>query len=137
MIKQVNILWDKTKHNIQEVVTKYDYYNLSICSNQDQQIDDEYHIKLIDKDNYDSSYLKIAVEEQKQRIDFINYVRFSYNKLTSDERRIIYWTYFDKENAYDDRFIANNLGFSLGYYYIKKKEALIRFAYALGVELSD
>ena len=34
----------------------------------------------------------------------------------------------------DDRYIANNLGFSLGYYYIKKKETLIRFAYCLGVE---
>ena len=98
----------------------------------------DYYILKMDIRKYfnsiDKTYVKISQEEQKRRIDFVNYVRFSFNKLTTEERKIIYWTYLDKENNYDDRFIANNLGFSLGYYYIKKKETLIRFAYSLGVE---
>lgn len=134
MTSEVNILWSKTKKNVEDVVTKYDYYNLSICNSQCSQINEKFELELIDKNKYDDSYLKISKEEQEKRIKYINYVRFSYNKLTTLERKIIYWTYIDKENSYDDRFIANNLGFSLGYYYIKKKEALTRFAYALGIE---
>lgn len=137
MTKQVNILWSKTKKNVEEVVTKYDYYNLSICNSENSQVDDKYMMKLINEFDYDNSYLKITKEDQDKRIEYINYVRFSYNKLTTLERKIIYWTYMDRENAYDDRYIANNLGFSLGYYYIKKKEALIRFAYSLGVEVEN
>ena len=61
-------------------------------------------------------------------------IRESYNQMTTLERKMIYWTYLDKEHNFDDRYIADNLGWSLGYYYIKKKETLIRFAYSLRIE---
>lgn len=66
-------------------------------------------------------------------MSFINAFRMAFNKLTTEERKIIYWIYLDKENNYDDCFIANNLGFSLRYYYIKK--TLIRFVYAFGLDI--
>ena len=136
MIKGVNISWNLTKKNIEKVLEKYNFLILSVSPSQ-ETIDETFKLDLIKLESIINKYIKISPEELSQRIEFINYVRFSYNKLTKEERKIIYWTYFDKENNYDDRFIANNLGFSLGYYYIKKKDALIRFAFSLGVEVND
>ena len=130
----INIVWNITKKNVEEIISKYIYYNLSIDSGSDFKICEDFKYKMINKESINSEYVKLSYDEQEKRINYINYVRFSFNKLTLEERKIIYWTYFDKEKNYDDSFIANNLGFSLGYYYIKKKEALIMFAYALGVE---
>lgn len=137
MLKPVNISWTKTKKNVEQIISQYIYYSLSVDNSSSSNIGDSYLLDALDFNSIDKTYVKISQEEQKRRIDFVNYVRFSFNKLTTEERKIIYWTYLDKENNYDDRFIANNLGFSLGYYYIKKKETLIRFAYSLGVEESN
>lgn len=134
MLKPVNISWTKTKKNVEQIISQYIYYSLSVDNSSSSNIGDSYLLDALDFNSIDKTYVKISQEEQKRRIDFVNYVRFSFNKLTTEERKIIYWTYLDKENNYDDRFIANNLGFSLGYYYIKKKETLIRFAYSLGAE---
>lgn len=134
MTESINILWNKTKKNVENIISKYVYYSLSVDNNSTSKIGDSFILEEIQNDQKLSAYIKLPQDEIKNRITFINYVRFSYNKLTTEERKIIYWTYLDKENNYDDRFIANNLGFSLGYYYIKKKETLIRFAYSLGVE---
>ena len=135
-METIKIMWNKTKKNVENVITKYIYYSLSVDNNSTSDISDNYVLDKLVNDK-SSSYTNISNEEKTKRIEFINYVRFSFNKLTSEERKIIYWTYLDKENNYDDRFIANSLGFSLGFYYIKKKETLIRFAYSLGVEQTD
>ena len=137
MIEPINVSWIKTKKNVENIITKYIYYTLSVDNNSTSNIKDNFIIEKMTDNVVLSLFKNIDEKELKNRIDFINYVRFSFNKLTTDERKIIYWTYLDKENNYDDRYIANNLGFSLGYYYIKKKEALIRFAYSLGVEQTD
>lgn len=137
MVEPINISWSKTKKNVEQIIAKYVYYSLSVDSSSTSTIGETFLLDELDFNNLDNTYVKIEPSERRKRIDFINYVRFSFNKLTTEERKIIYWTYLDKENNYDDRYIANNLGFSLGYYYIKKKETLIRFAYSLGVEQTD
>ena len=134
MVQPINVSWTKTKKNVEQIISKYVYYSLSVDNSSTSDISEDFLLQKLDPNNQDNTYVKVDEEEKKQRIEFINYVRFSFNKLTTEERKIIYWTYLDKENNYDDRYISNNLGFSLGYYYIKKKETLIRFAYSLGVE---
>lgn len=134
MVQPINISWAKTKKNVEEIISKYVYYSLSVDNSSTSDISEEFLLEKLNLDNQDNTYVKVDEAEKNERIEFINYVRFSFNKLTTEERKIIYWTYLDKENNYDDRYIADNLGFSLGYYYIKKKETLIRFAYSLGVE---
>ena len=136
MTRALNVMWSKTKKNVETVITKYMYYNLSVDNHSTSVINDDFLLDKLEA-NIDDKYIIITKEEIKKRVDYINYFRFSFNKLTKDERKIIYWTYLDKEDSYDDRFIANSLGFSLGYYYIKKKETLIRFAYSLGVEEAE
>lgn len=133
-IQPLNISWSKTKKNVEQIISTYVYYNLSVDNSSTSFVNDTFTFSSLDINSIDNKYTKIDTVEQKRRIDFVNYFRFSFNKLTTDEKKIIYWTYLDKENNYDDRYIANNLGFSLGYYYIKKKETIIRFAYCLGVE---
>lgn len=137
MVQPISISWTKTKKNVEQVISQYIYYSLSVDNSSSSSIEDSYLLSALDFNSVDKTYVKIDIDEQKRRIEFVNYFRFSFNKLTTEERKIIYWTYLDKENNYDDRYIANNLGFSLGYYYIKKKETLIRFAYSLGVEEID
>ena len=134
MVEPINISWVNTKKAVEQIISKYVYYSLSVDSSSTSNIGENFRLEELSENGVDNSYIKIDEIEKKKRVEFINYVRFSFNKLTTDERKIIYWTYLDKENNYDDRYIANSLGFSLGYYYIKKKEALIRFAYSLGVE---
>lgn len=134
IIQPLDISWSKTKKNVEQIISKYIYFNLSVDNSSTTTISDTFTLNILDIDKIDGKYIKINTDEQRKRIDFVNYFRLSFNKLTTDERKIIYWTYLDKENNYDDRYIANNLGFSLGYYYIKKKETIIRFAYCLGVE---
>lgn len=136
MINSVNINWVKTKRNVENTITKYIYYNLSV-NNSTYLMDKNFYINDVDIVTNENSYFNISEKEIKERVRFINYFKSSFNKLTLCERKIIYWTYIDKENSYDDRYIANNLGFSLGYYYTKKKEAIIRFAYSLGVEVTN
>lgn len=133
-IQSLNISWSKTKKNVEQIISTYVYYNLSVDNSSTSFVNDTFTFSSLDINSIDNKYTKIDTVEQKRRIDFVNYFRFSFNKLTTDEKKIIYWTYLDKENNYDDRYIANNLGFSLGYYYIKKKETIIRFAYCLGAE---
>lgn len=134
MVEPINISWANTKKAVEQIISKYVYYSLSVDSSSTSNIGENFTLEELSENGVDNSYIKIDEIEKKKRVEFINYVRFSFNKLTTDERKIIYWTYLDKENNYDDRYIANSLGFSLGYYYIKKKETLIRFAYSLGVE---
>ena len=137
MVQPINISWSKTKKNVEQTIAKYVYYSLSVDNGPTSKIKDDFTLDELSYITNTNSYIKLDPQERKTRIEFINYFRFSFNKLTTEERKIIYWTYLDKENNYDDRFIANNLGFSLGYYYIKKKETLIRFAYSLWVEETE
>ena len=133
MMKTYDVSWDETKKSVQDVISKYIYYVLSVDVKSVSSINSDFTLSYIEED-VPMEYTKITLEEQNKRIDYINYFRFAFNKMTSEDRKIIYWTYLDSEDKYDDRFIANSLGFSLGYYYKKKKDTLIRFAFSLGVE---
>ena len=133
-----NINWSKTKKKVELIIKKYVYFCLSVDNKSTSEISNEFVLEMLKLGNQDLNnvYIPMSEEERVERTEFINYFRISFNRLTTEERKIIYWTYLDKEHSYDDTYIANNLGFSLGYYYIRKKETLIRFAYALGAEIS-
>lgn len=126
-----NKSWNKIKNNIINILKKYDYFILSICN--DLLIDEEYNYKILSINDIDNNLINLNEKEIVKRLEYINYVRSAYNRLSILEKKIIFWTYLDKNNNYDDCYIANELGFSLGYYYVKKKETLIRYAYALGI----
>lgn len=118
-----NLNWSGTKNNVKNLLTQYNYYILSVCDFTKYKINDDYTYNLLS--NEKDKNMLLPADEFKRRINLVNRVRGSFNMLSTMERKIIYWTYLDKEHNYDDRFIANNLGFSLGYYYIQKKKPLL------------
>lgn len=132
----LGVNWSKTKKAVELVIERYINICLLVDDRSTSEINDNFILNSISVEDciLTYTYANISIEDVSERIEFINYVRAAFNKLTTSERKIIHWTYFDKEHCYDDRFIANELGYSLGYYYIQKKCTLIRFAFALGVE---
>ena len=90
MLDTINISWSKTKKNVEQTITKYIYYCLSVDSISTSKINDTFLLEELDINKLDNTYIRLEKEEYKKRINFINYVRFSFNKLTTEERKIIY-----------------------------------------------
>lgn len=126
---------NKIKKNIKNILDEYELSCLSIHSSNIKPENEKFELSLENSETIkNNNFNLLTYNDLQKKIDFINYIRISYNQMTINEKKLIYWTYLDKEHNYDDRYIANNLGWSLGYYYIKKKETLIRFAYSLGLK---
>lgn len=125
---------NEIKNNIKKILNDYNLCCLSVCTKYSLPDKETYILNLESKESSNGIYNSLSDDELSNKIEYINYIRESYNQMTTLERKMIYWTYLDKEHNYDDRYIANNLGWSLGYYYTKKKETLIRFAYSLRIK---
>ncbi len=136
MMEVADINWSKTKRRVQNILDEYNHYILSLCDTSADNMENEFKLSLIKPAELNNDYIKLSEEEKENRSNFINYVRYSYNKLPLADREIIYWAYMEKEKNYDDRYIANYLGFSIAHYYVKKRQALLKFAYALGIEVN-
>lgn len=121
------------KKQIKNIINKYKIDCLSINSYTKRICEDTYFFDIETVENFESNYMSLSKSELNDKIFYINYLRNAFNQLNMIERKIIYLAYLDEEHNYDNRYIADNLGWSLGYFYIKKKKALIRFAYSLRI----
>ncbi|MDD4036355.1 MAG: hypothetical protein PHS45_03430 [Bacilli bacterium] len=131
MYKVAEISWPQTKKNVIEVLKTFDYYSLSLTSSRAMEIDNSFNLKINFVNN---DICVLENKKHKERIDFIEKVVNAYNKLSNVERKIIYRTYLANKKVNDD-LIANDLGFSVKYYYKIKKETIIKLAFALGIEV--
>ena len=61
MVKALNVSWSQTKKNVQNVITKYIYYTLSVDYNPASKIDEEFLLKKFEFD-YQETYLKLEEE---------------------------------------------------------------------------
>lgn len=125
------VIWLKTKYKVVEVLKTYNYYALSLIGEKELEINQDYKmkIKIVKNETFN-----IRTKKHLKRKALLNHVIESYNKLKVIDRKIIYYTYFSESKVNDD-IIANTLGFSVKYYYKLKKEAIIKLAFALGVEV--
>lgn len=130
MYKVADISWPQTKKKVVEVLKLFAYYSLSLSGSKTMEVDSNYNLKINIID--DGSLLENS--KRKERIEFIERIVKAYNKLNSVEREIIYRTYLASKKVNDD-LIANDLGFSVKYYYKIKKETIIKLAFALGIEV--
>lgn len=121
------------KKQIIDIINKYKIDCLSINSYTKRINKDTYFFDSENIENIDNEYMALSKNDLIEKIKYINYVRNAFNQLNTTERKIIYLAYLDEEHNYDNRYISDNLGWSLGYFYIKKKKALIRFAYSLRI----
>lgn len=124
---------NEIKNNIKKILNDYNLCCLSVCTKYSSPDKKTYILNLESKETSNDKYNSLSDDELNNKIDYINYIRESYNQMTTLERKMIYWAYLDKEHNFDNRYIADNLEWSLGYYYIKKKETLIGFAYSLRI----
>ena len=84
MTMPVDISWPKTKKNVEEIVTKYVYFVLSVNSSYTtSMINSDFLLNEIENSEIKNPYSKIEISEIKSRIEFINYFINSFNKLTS------------------------------------------------------
>lgn len=127
MIKKLKLDtdWLISKELFKEYNKKFETLKIKIY-NKDITTNDKYKI------NIDSSSF---IEENIFNDDkdyFVRYIDTS-NRLPLKERKIIYLCYIEKDNEYQDLFIAHNMGYSLTYFYNIKKKAIIDFTIAFGV----
>lgn len=121
------------KKQIIDIINKYKIDCLSINSYTKRINKDTYFFDSENIENIDNEYMALSKNDLIEKIKYINYIRNAFNQLNTTERKIVYWTYLEEEHNYDDRYIADNLGWSLGYFYVKKKETIIRFSYSLRI----
>ena len=118
---------------VEEEIKKFDYYLLSITNIDKFFIEINCTIKYIDEEKLDLEYIVLSKKTISERINYINYVVSAFNKLSKDERIIIYYAYMCKEKLTSE-FMCEKMNISLSKYFRDKKEAIIRMAYALGME---
>ena len=70
MLKPVNISWTKTKKNVEQIISQYIYYSLSVDNSSSSNIGDSYLLDALDFNSVDKTYIKISQEEQKRRINY-------------------------------------------------------------------
>lgn len=118
---------------IERVLKTFDYYLLSIDDINNYLIKEEYILEYVDKDKLSFDYIILSEITIIERIKYINYVINAFNKLTKEERMIIYYLYIDKTKITTE-LICEKLNISLSKYFRDKNVAITRFAYALGME---
>lgn len=122
----------KTRKKVEEFLKLYSYCLLSVIDDEQLIINrDDFQISI----NIDMKQDVLSdIDEEKKK--FIEYIINRYNRLCTTHRKIIYLTYMIKDKQ-NDSIIANELGFALNSYYKIKKEAIIRMAYALNIEVYE
>ena len=81
----------KTKENIKIAIKEYIYSCLSVDKDSFSKIDEDYYIPLLN--NTENNYMQS--DEDKKRIEIVNNFRVAFNKLTTEERKMIYRAYLD------------------------------------------
>jgi ArpU family phage transcriptional regulator len=127
------VAMSKIRKWVEGELKKFDYYLLSIVSIDNYFVEKDCTLKYIYEDELSFDYIILSKETISERIRYINYVISAFNKLSEDERIIIYCLYICKEKT-NSESICEKMNISLSKYFRDKKEAITRMAYALGIE---
>ncbi len=129
-MKKLDSDWLIKKTFVKVLCKHFENIKLKIC-NDNILINDNFQINLTDNVFVDKDLLFYNTYYSDKKA-FIRFAQ-AYNRLPLKERKIFYWCFIDKEKEYSDDYIANDLGFSLGYFYIIKKTTILDFATSIGV----
>lgn len=122
--------WLIIKEFIKFKINEFNEIKLRIY-NKPLFIDENFIIK-IEETNFIDENLYYYNRYEKDKLNFIRFVN-AYNRLSLKDRMIIYWNFIDDEKKYSKDYLANELGYSLGYYFTIKKKVINRFSIALGI----
>ena len=68
MVQPINVSWTKTKKNVEQIISKYVYYSLSVDNSSTSDISEDFLLQKLDPNNQDNTYVKVDEEEKKQRM---------------------------------------------------------------------
>jgi ArpU family phage transcriptional regulator len=118
---------------VEDILKEFNYYLLSIGEISNYFIEENYTLKYVIKEELSFDYIMLDDETIVDRIKYINYVINAFNKLSKEERIIIYCLYICKEK-FTSESICEKVNVSISKYYRDKKEAITKLAYALGIK---
>ena len=132
------INYKKTKTAVHQVMKVYDLLTLRLEESKCPKITGKYGLSFggntnSRKSNVESMVIKNIILENK--IDeYLTRIVNAFNKLDDDERRYLYYRFFDPSNPTDEQIMQHFNRYEYGFRALKK-DAYIKFAIIMCVEV--
>ena len=132
------INYKKTKLAVQQVMKVYKLLTLRLEESKIPKVTGKYGLTFggntnSKKSNVESMVIKTIVLEQKVE-EYLTRIVNAFNKLEDDERKYLYYKFFDPNNPTDEQIIQNFNRYEYGFRTLKR-EAYIKFAIIMCVEV--
>ena len=132
------INYKKTKLAVQQVMKVYKLLTLRLEESKTPKVTGKYGLTFggntnSKKSNVESMVIKTIVLEQKVE-EYLTRIVNAFNKLEDDERKYLYYKFFDPNNPTDEQIIQNFNRYEYGFRTLKR-EAYIKFAIIMCVEV--
>lgn len=132
------INYKKTKLAVQQVMKVYKLLTLRLEESKTPKITGKYGLSFggntnSRKSNVESMVIKTIVLENKVE-EYLTRIVNAFNKLEDDERKYLYYKFFDPNNPTDEQIIQNFNRYEYGFRALKR-EAYIKFAIIMCVEV--
>ena len=134
--KEIN--YKKTKCAVQQVMKVYKLLTLRLAENNCPKVTGKYGLTFggntnSKQSNVENIVIKNIVLEDKIN-EYLTRIVNAFNKLDDDERRDLYYKFFDPNNPTDEQIVQHFNRYEFGFRTLKK-EAYIKFAIIMCVEV--
>lgn len=131
---------EKTKEAVESALEKYRIYLLTVPDEKIPKITATYSLLPPAFTNEFHSPVEEAVihkvDKEKERLEYIEWIRKAVNKLNFKEREMIVKRYLDDVERYDYE-LYNEMGMSESKFYRIKVRAFYKLAFALKIEIYE
>lgn len=132
------INYKKTKNAVQQAMKVYKLLTLRLEEAKIPKITGKYGLTYggttnSKKSNVESMVIKKIILENKIE-DYLTRIVNAFNKLNDEERKYLYYKFFDPNNPTDEQIIQNFNRYDYGFRTLKK-DAYIKFAIIMGIEV--
>ena len=132
------INYKKTKNAVLQAMKVYKLLTLRLEESKVPKITGKYGLSFggttnSKKSNVESMVIKTIILENKIE-EYLTRIVNAFNKLDDEERRYLYYKFFDPNNPTDEQIIQNFNRYEWGFRTLKK-EAYIKFAIIMCVEV--
>lgn len=132
------INYKKTKLAVQQAMKVYKLLTLRLEESKVPKITGKYGLTFggttnSKKSNVESMVIKTIILENKIE-EYLTRIVNAFNKLDDEERRYLYYKFFDPNNPTDEQIIQNFNRYDYGFRALKR-EAYIKFAVIMCIEV--
>lgn len=134
------INYKKTKNAVLQAMKVYKLLTLRLEESKVPKITGKYGLSFggttnSKKSNVESMVIKTIILENKIE-EYLTRIVNAFNKLDDEERRYLYYKFFDPNNPTDEQIIQNFNRYDYGFRTLKR-EAYIKFAIIMCIEVYD